>query len=871
MDELRIENKLRELFEQYRIIFWNDAEQEFVDVIGSLNIPSLEILYLDEIGQFKAKYLIEHEKPDNKFLVYSKKPEPEFEDDWLLDMRLYNYQFRADSASIIVEELGLQEFHMVNHIRKRIAFFNNKEQYAKLKEIIKSDDTEREIDSKMIAVCAGSKTDDLNEILYTLFCRIAQNDGLESVPEGWKRIERLQLTDIFWQMVFESFGYKADNPNLKDLLICLFITDFSASLHCEIPFSLKQFQLDNKINASIFLDKWRDSQARMPAYEYLSQELEKLLKIEDNISSLSVEELQDSQTFFVTENIIANQLKDRLLQVMSVDWTVKQLDEIEDYAQKRCAMYWANPAFQSDSDNVDRNIYYSIYNAMINAVQLLRIRGIPSNKTEFLSDSAETLFDLYRTKYYQVDQLYRLFHENMSISTEEGRNILAGLGNKINDIYTNWFLYEINSKWENLITPEKWSINKIYNQYEFFRQFPEKHMGKKKSTVFVIISDALRFEVAEELAGKINQKYRQAAEIESMLGVLPSYTALGMAALLPHEKLSYDSNGEVLVDGEKLNSLDRRNNYLSKLFGAAVRAESLINMRREDAREFVKDKQVVYIYHNRIDAIGDDAKTEESTFSATRETIDELEKIVSFVINSLLANNVFITADHGFIFTKTIQEDIDKYRVSDAIDKELILKMNKRFILGNYIPDIPGTIRGRCAHTAGMSLENDMQFILPKGMSRFHFMGGARFVHGGMSLQEIVIPVITVKQVRGKEKESTRRTKVEIQILGNQHRVTTEKYRMQLLQLTAVSERVDPLTVKIAIYDDDVLVSDIKTITFDSSSTDLSERQKDAILTLQNRTYDHKKNYRLVARDLDTNIEICAVNIKINRSFISDF
>jgi hypothetical protein len=67
------------------------------------------------------------------------------------------------------------------------------------------------------------------------------------------------------------------------------------------------------------------------------------------------------------------------------------------------------------------------------------------------------------------------------------------------------------------------------------------------------------------------------------------------------------------------------------------------------------------------------------------------------------------------------------------------------------------------------------------------------------------------------------------------------------------------------------LVSDIKTITFDSSSTELSERQKDAILTLQNRTYDHKKNYRLAARDLDTNIEICAVNIKINRSFISDF
>lgn len=869
MDEIRIENKLKELFEQHRIIFWNDAEKEFIDVIDSLDVPLVEILYLEEVGQFKAKYLLEHQNPEKKYLVYSKKQEPEYEDDWLLDIRLYNYQLRADSASIIAEELGLQEFHMVNHIRKRIVFFNNKAQFSKLKEIIKPDDTEREIDSKMIAVCAGSKTDNIDEVLYALFCRMTQNGGADSVPEGWKRIERYQLTDIFWQMAFDSFGYKADNPNLKDLLICLFITDFSASLHCEIPSSLKQFKLDSKINASILLDNWRDSQARMPAYENLSQELSRLLKIEDKISNLSVEELQDAQTFFVIEKILANQLKDRLLQAMSEDWTERQLDEIEGYARKRCDMYWANPTFPSN--NINRNIFSSIYNAMINAIQLLKMRGLPPNEVGFFSNSPEALFNLYTTRYYQVDQLYRLFHENMSVSIKEGWKILEGLGNKVNDIYTNWFLYKINSQWEKLITPEKWRISKIYNQYEFFNQFPEKYMGEKKSTVFVIISDALRFEVAEELSRKINQKYRQSAEIETVLGVLPSYTPLGMAALLPHKELSYDSNGEVLVDGEKLNSLDKRNNYLSKYYGAAVRAGNLINMRREAARDFIKDKQVVYIYHNRIDAIGDDAKTEESTFSAARETIDELEKIVSFVINTLWAHNVFITADHGFIFTKTIQEDIDKHKVSDSIDKELILKMNKRFILGNYIPMIPGTIQGRCADTAGMSMENDIKFLLPKGMSRFHFMGGARFMHGGMSLQEIAIPVITVTQVRGKEKESTRKSTVGIQILGNQHRATTEKYRAQLLQLDAVSERVDPITVKIAIYDDDTLVSDIKVITFDSSSDVLAERQKDAILTLQNRTYDHNKNYRLAVRDVDTNIEICAVNIKINRSFISDF
>lgn len=49
-----------------------------------------------------------------------------------------------------------------------------------------------------------------------------------------------------------------------------------------------------------------------------------------------------------------------------------------------------------------------------------------------------------------------------------------------------------------------------------------------------------------------------------------------------------------------------------------------------------------------------------------------------------------------------------------------------------------------------------MQFAIPKGMSLFNFIGGSRYFHGGRSLQEVIVPVITVEQIRGKEKERTR-------------------------------------------------------------------------------------------------------------------
>ena len=56
--------------------------------------------------------------------------------------------------------------------------------------------------------------------------------------------------------------------------------------------------------------------------------------------------------------------------------------------------------------------------------------------------------------------------------------------------------------------------------------------------------------LAKELTEALNGRYRMNAQLSAMLGVLPSYTALGMASLLPHETLAYNDKGDVLVDGK---------------------------------------------------------------------------------------------------------------------------------------------------------------------------------------------------------------------------------------------------------------------------------------------------------------------------------
>ena len=417
--------------------------------------------------------------------------------------------------------------------------------------------------------------------------------------------------------------------------------------------------------------------------------------------------------------------------------------------------------------------------------------------------------------------------------------------------------------------PERWAIDGVRNQYQFFA----RHVGPwldeaDKRRAFVIISDAMRYEVAEELTACLNGTYRVQAELSSQLGVLPSYTALGMASLLPHSKLEYTEKGGVLVDGKPTASLEQRNEILRAAGGMAVKADQLLALKKEEGREFIVGKHLVYIYHDEIDARGDKAATEGDTFEAVGKTIQELADLVRYVVNNLNANYVVITADHGFLFTETAPSDPDKSRLEDKPDGTIMAK--KRYLLGYDLPDHEQAWRGDTAMTA--EAEGGLQFWVPKGNNRFHFTGGARFIHGGAMLQEIVVPVIKVKHIKDKgSREKTQSTHVAVQVLGTTHKITAPKHRFNLLQMEPVAERAKAVTLKIAVYEGDEPVTSIEAVTFDSRSSNLNERQKSVILTLQDRPYDKRTLYRLVLRDADTGIEQASLAVIIDRAIIDDF
>ena len=868
MDVAQITDALDQVFneEQVRVVFWNDPDGEFVESLADIELEGVEVLKLDEVGALEAKVRIEQDDPAGRYLLYSPAEEPDYEDDWLLDMRLYGRSFRADRASIILRQLGLAHQHLRQHLAKRRKFFDNKERLHKLTSLVSPEDSELDLDRKMLAVVAKADQPELFNIVRTLFHSMTEGDApdLEASPPAWAQIERFELDEPFWMMVTSAFGYGEDSPTLQNLLIRLLVSDYAHHLAKELPGALQHLQLPRSgtANAVVCLAQWRDSSSKSSSYNVLAAEVGARLHIPDHLRGCEIEVLLDVPTFLDVEKSIVQGLLDRVTSTTdAID-----LEAVSSIVDRRQAGHWLSSGSVPEAQ---RNARRAVYKALAVAAQLLHLRN--THEAGFDSPDMAAMYKDYESKLFRFDQLYRHFCENADVAAGQGWDMLKPLREEIEACYCNGYLNPIALAWGKFVgeeLPERWAVDGVQNQYRFFAQ----HVGPWLSEAdnrraFVIISDAMRYEAAEELTGYLNGTYRVEAKLSSQLGVLPSYTALGMASLLPHSKLEYTEKGDVLADGKPTASLEQRDEILSTRGGMAVKANLLLAMKKEEGREFIAGKRLVYIYHDEIDARGDKAATEEDTFEAVRKTIRELAELVRYVVNNLNGNYVVITADHGFLFTETAPGTPDKSRLEDKPAGTVIAK--KRYLLGYDLPPHEQAWRGDTAVTAEAG--GGMQFWVPKGNNRFHFTGGARFVHGGAMLQEIVVPVIKVKHLKDKgRREKTQSKHVAVQVLGTTHKITAPKYRFNVLQMEPVSERVKAVTLKIAVYEGDEPVTTIEAVTFDSTSSNLDERQKSVILTLRDRPYDKRTPYRLVLRDAESGIEQASLDIIIDRAITDD-
>ncbi len=868
-DMTQVVHRLAHLFHKdgHRLVFWHDEAKEFESSFGSLDLPGIQLLRLDQAPPLEVKILLERTDTLGKYLLYMPNAEPPLADDWLIDIRLYSGSFRADRASIVLAELGLGENQALRgHMANRSKFVFSRERVSRLKKLIAANDDEERIDAKMLAVLVRSEQPDLLAIVPSLFQQLAEC-GIDGTPPAWNEIVKFDLEPTFWLLVKQAFGYDDENPTLRKLLIGLLISDFIEHLpeHKAIA-PIKAHGLPHSLitNVQVCLNQWRDSATRGGSYDILAADVATTLSIKRIVDGMTADLLADVETFLDVEEHIAVSIRDALAEGAEGINTAP----IRALIGKRKSSHWVSASLQSISD-VPRDAYNGIYDAFLAACDLRDLWQ--EHSCLFDLHDASSLYKAYEQTLYKFDSAYRQFWEAVMRTREQGWDILKPLCEWVEAMYSNGYLLKLSLAWGQALEGgliASWQIPAVPNQYRFFDQFVRPILSRgDNQRVLVIISDAFRYEAARELADMLNSRYRFDAAVTSQLSVLPSHTALGMAALLPHEMLSYTEKGHVFADGKSTSGTENRAKLLEPIGGTAIASGELMSMKRDEGRSLIREHRIVYIYHNAIDSVGDTASTEGETFNATRKAINQLADLVRQIINSLNGTNVIVTSDHGFLYEETRPDSTDRTVLIDKPSGTVIDK--KRYLLGKNLGDAQNVYHGSTETTATAS--GGMEFWVPKATNRFHFSGGARYIHGGAMPQEVIVPVIQVREREGDAAESTKARPVLIQVLGTGFKITTNRHRFQFIQAESVSQRVRPVTASIGIYDNDEAVSTHETVTFDSASDNIADRTKSVNLALKSQPYDKKRSYYLIARNTEDSVELHRVEVTIDLAFNNEF
>ena len=868
MTQQRISDSLRTLFATHKVVFWHDVEAEFASLVDGLTLDSVALIRLDGASAMRIKLDVE-QHPQQRYLMYSNHPEPEPSKDWLLDVRLRSKAFSADSTSILLDDLGLSTISLRTHLKGRTKFLRAKDRVDRLKRLVVPTDSAEDLDRKMLAVIVRADLPELFTILQRIYGACVVNDvaDVSAQPKMWLDICSNDLEPVFWELVRQQLGYTDPQPSLRDLLVRILVTDFCRSLLGDAPRQLAHFVLPERAlaaNASVFVFRWRSDIAQFSSYNALAQTVAQELDLPPLLGSLSAEHLIECMTFEEIELRIVQDLKKRI-----VDGGGANIDVVRGHISRRRDGHWANPLLASAHERT--KALAACYDALTAAADFFALKSMHAGGFSFAD--ASVAFSRYRDELFQFDQLYRHFHTAADAVEPTGWAVLHELRETIERVYSGWFIPQLSSAWAKIVEGPKgllssWSLPDVTTQHQFFAQKVEPLFEGPVKRVFVVISDALRFEVAHELVQQTNSKSRFKASLAGMLGVLPSYTALGMAALLPHKSLAYKVGNavEVQVDGKTVATLDQRNEHLKGFGGLAIKAEDLMSLGKDKGRELVRDHRLIYVYHDRIDMIGDKQASETKTFEAADQTVQELSSVVGFIINTLNGSTVLLTADHGFMYQESALDVADKSALDDKPAGTLIAK--KRYLIGNNLGETTKAWSGNTAITAGTSPAGSLDFWVPKGASRFHFAGGARFVHGSAMPQEVVVPLVTIRE---SDAEGAKTRSVSISLLGSTNKVVTNTQRFEFIQTDAVTQRVLARTVVVSLRDGETLISDAQTLTFDSTSQLLEERKRSVFLTVRSGNYELHKRYDLVLRDAVTKVEVLRQPIQIDLAFGNDF
>ncbi len=473
-------------------------------------------------------------------------------------------------------------------------------------------------------------------------------------------------------------------------------------------------------------------------------------------------------------------------------------------------------------------------------------------------NTPEAYIQKYLNEFYSIDMCYRraleAYHELITKDIPIDQPLYKAK-QQLDQEYAR-IVNVFNLEWIGSVTEQADGFNglSLKRQEDFYAN--EYDVSYKQ---VVIVSDALRYEVAAELMEEL-AKEKHVATLSAYRAMLPTETKYCKPALLPHRTLQWQGN-DLLVDGKLLPGISERTAHLAnyKEHAVCVNYEDVMNGDQASNRALFK-RPLVYIFHNTID----EASHSQSPFeviAACRKAIQQLAVLINRLHASWNVNYVMLTADHGFIYNDIRFEEKDKHSIKDdCIEKKT------RYYLTNSQQAIDGIAKFPLQSASGMSSKEAVQIAVPLGTNRLAAPGGYNFAHGGATLQEMIIPVIHSK-LRKVEKTE----KVNVALVNPNLSMVSSRLKFQLIQSEAVSMNVKERTIICGVYNGDDLVTESKRVTLNSTdSINLNNRVYDITLILNKSTTSTMLQLRIYDEE-DMLNPIIRETVKNNTMIEQDF
>lgn len=307
-------------------------------------------------------------------------------------------------------------------------------------------------------------------------------------------------------------------------------------------------------------------------------------------------------------------------------------------------------------------------------------------------------------------------------------------------------LHQMAERFVAALEASAWTVNGVLHQT---RIYPEV-VAPRGGPVAYLWVDAMRYEMGVELARLLGGV--EDLQLQPAVAALPSITPVGMAALLPGAATDFfvaERGGKLVsvVDGNAVADAKQREKHVKARVPDSVdlMLSQVLLYKKSELKQRVQGKTLVVVRSQEIDELGEKG----NDFLARRamaEVLGDLSRAVRKLAN-LGIEHFVVTADHGHLFGLRKGDDMKTDAPGGAT-----VEAHRRCWIGRGGSTPPGTVR---ISAGQLGYRSDLEFVFPRGLGVLKAMGDLAFHHGGTSLQELVVPVLSFRVPPLEDKRST--------------------------------------------------------------------------------------------------------------------